>query len=190
MTFLLVSSFFELQAQRYSTAAGLRFGADQYGLSVRQRFLPNTNAEGLFTLNQREYRGTLLVAHHFPIFGRGFNFYLGGGGHYGELKDFGATYGVDAQMGVEWKVPATPIIVSAEVKPAYHIQHENWFDLQGAISVHYIILKDTRAQRKKARAKRKRKKERAKRKKERLERRDQYGRLHPIKEFFKKDREQ
>lgn len=159
-------------AQKYSTALGLRFGNQNYGITVKQRIFKTVAVEGLMTAGERELLGTFLVVNHFPILGRGLNLYAGGGGHLGGLKDFGPVLGIDAMVGLEVKLPFMPLTVSADFKPAYHILHEDWFDASTAVSVRYIIGKDTKKQRVKKREKRKRKKERAKRRKERRKERE------------------
>jgi hypothetical protein len=164
---------FQALAQKYSTALGLRFGDGTYGITAKQRIFKTVAVEGLMTASERELLGTFLLVKHFPILGRGFNAYIGGGGHLGGLKDFGPVLGVDAMVGLEVKMPFMPLTASVDFKPAYHILHEDWFDAGTAVSVRYIIGKDTKEQRVKKREKRKRQKERAKRKKERLKEREE-----------------
>ncbi len=153
-------------AQKYSTALGLRFGNGNYGITAKQRIFRTVAVEGLMTASERELLGTFMLVKHFPIIGRGLNAYVGGGAHLGGLKDYGPVLGVDAMVGAEVKLPFMPLTVSADFKPAYHILHEDWFDAGAAISIRYIIGKDTKKQRVKKREKRKKKKARAKRKKE------------------------
>jgi len=162
----------QAEAQKYSTAVGLRFGNEKYGISMKQRIFKTLAVEGLMTAGERELVGTLMLVKHYPVLGRGLNVYLGGGGHLGGLKEFGPVLGIDAMVGMEVKLPFMPLTVSADFKPAYHILHEDWFEAGTAVSVRYIIGKDTKKQRVKKREKRKRKKERAKRKKERQKERE------------------
>lgn len=164
---------FQAAAQKYSTALGLRFGNQNYGITAKQRIFKTLAVEGMMTASERELLGTFMLVKHFPIIGRGLNAYIGGGGHIGGLKDFGPVLGVDAMLGLEIKIPFVPLTASVDFKPAYHIVHEDWFDAGTAVSVRYIIGKDTKKQRVKKREKRKRKKERAKRKKERLKEREE-----------------
>lgn len=157
----------QVMAQKYSTALGLRFSNQNYGITLKQRIFKTVAVEGLMTAGEREIVGTFMIVNHFPIIGRGLNFYAGGGGHLGGLKDFGPVLGIDAMVGLEVKLPFMPLTVSADFKPAYHILHEDWFDANTAVSVRYIIGKDTKKQRVRKREKRKRKRDREKRKKER-----------------------
>jgi hypothetical protein len=94
---------------------------------------------------------------------------LGAGGHIGNLKDFGTTYGLDLMIGVEWKLPALPLTISIDMKPSYNLQDQDWFEFPAAISVHYVLAKETKAKRKKVRKKRKKRKERQERREDRRE---------------------
>ncbi len=161
-------------AQKYGTSAGIRFGDKRFGVSVRQQMLKRTTAELMFEFSPDEIQGTILPKYHFPILGKGLNLFVGAGAHVGSLKDFGVTYGVDAMVGLEMKLPVLPITISADFKPGYHFRHEDWFELPGAVSVHYIISKDTREKRVKARKKRKRRKERQELREERKESRQNW----------------
>nr|WKN34078.1 hypothetical protein K4G66_16995 [Tunicatimonas sp. TK19036] len=159
-------------AQKYSTAAGLRVDGDQLGITMKQRVFRSFALEGMLTGNDREMRGTLLLENHYPLIGKGLNFYVGGGGHLGGLDDFGPVMGVDAIMGAELKIPLLRLVVSADVKPAYHISHEENFDYSTAISVRYVLGKEGKNQRQKARAQRKRKRERLKTRSDKVKERE------------------
>jgi hypothetical protein len=173
-------------AQKYSTAAGIRFGNNQYGITVKQRIFKTVSAEGLLTGNRRELTGTLLLLKHYPILGRGFNAYLGGGAHLGALQDFGPTLGVDAMLGLEMKFPFLPLIISADVKPAYHILHEDWFNFNTAVSVRYVLGKDKKKQRQRTRRRRKRRREREKRREERRQEKQTFWERIGVNDLFEK----
>lgn len=129
-------------AQRYKTAAGLRIGSDEFGFTIQQKILEKTTLEGLVTASPREITATILGEQHFPMLGQRFNYYLGGGAHGGRLKDYGAIYGVDAIVGLEYKVNGLPFLLSADLKPAIHFRHEEWFNMGGAFSIRYVIIKE------------------------------------------------
>jgi hypothetical protein len=160
-------------AQKYSTAVGLRMGNGRYGISAKQRILRSLAAEGIVSVGNQEVVGTVLLQKHIPLLGRGFNMYIGGGAHLGGLKDYGPIMGVDAMVGLEMKVPFLPFTASVDFKPAYHIIHEDWFDMNTAVSVRYIVGKDKKKQRQRARKKRRRRRERRKEREERREIRDE-----------------
>ncbi|UOQ75641.1 hypothetical protein MUN84_13265 [Hymenobacter sp. 5516J-16] len=83
---LVASSAF---AQKYRTAAGLRFSKNNYGLTVQQKVLEKTTLEGLALVGSREVSATLLAEQHFGILGPSLNYYFGAGGHLGNNKDTG-----------------------------------------------------------------------------------------------------
>lgn len=131
-------------AQRYRTAAGIRLGDEQVGFTVQQRIFPKTTLEGLAVAGAREVTGTVLIEQHFPMLGKRFNYYVGGGAHVGTLKDYGAIYGFDGIMGIEYKVNGLPFLLSTDLKPAFHLRHEDWFNFGGAFSIRYVIVKDNK----------------------------------------------
>ena len=191
--FLLFPCVFPLQAQKYNTAVGLRFGNNHYGITARQRVLRRTSLEGLIIVDPLQYNGTLLLQQHFPIIGRGFNIYMGPGVHVGEQKETGRFYGVDIVIGAEMKLPALPFIVSADIKPAYHFDHGEWFDFSTALSIHYVIGKDTKSKKDREKRKKKRLKERQKRdkqknkQKEKRQKERERGNVDPDKSFWNFD---
>ncbi|MGV3538938.1 MAG: hypothetical protein ACO1OQ_03960 [Rufibacter sp.] len=129
-------------AQRYKTAAGLRIGSEEVGVTVQQKILEKTTLEGMLTAAPREVTATILAERHFPMLGQRFNYYLGGGVHGGNMKDYGAIYGFDAIAGIEYKINGLPFLLSGDIKPAFHLRHEKWFNLGGAFSIRYVIVKE------------------------------------------------
>jgi len=134
-------------AQKYRTAAGARFESDRFGLTVQQKLHEKGTLEGIVSLGSREVSGTVLYEWHFPLLGRRFNYYLGAGGHVGNLKDHGAFTGADAILGIEYKVNGLPFLLSADLKPAVHINHEDWVQLSSGISVRYVLVKEKKKKR-------------------------------------------
>ncbi|OWP64744.1 hypothetical protein CDA63_03005 [Hymenobacter amundsenii] len=132
----------EAHAQKYITAAGLRLGGGQYGLTVQQKILPKTTLEGLALASSRELSGTVLIERHFGILGPSLNYYLGGGAHLGSHKDDGGFGGFDAIIGAEYKVAFLPVVLSADFKPTIEINSADWARFPTAISVRYIIIKE------------------------------------------------
>ncbi|MFD2246873.1 hypothetical protein [Pontibacter ruber] len=142
MTLILLSIVSVGNAQKYRTAAGIRLDGKQFGITVQQKLHEKGTLEGIAAVGSREFSGTLLYEWHFPILGRGLNYYLGAGGHVGNLKDSGVFTGADAIAGIEYKVNFLPFVLSADVKPAVHINHEDWVNLTTGISIRYIIVKE------------------------------------------------
>ncbi len=164
---LLLFSTLSASAQKYSTAIGVRFGNNHYGVTAKQKIFKQTTLEGILAAYSSDFSSTLLIEQHFPLIGKGFNLYTGAGAHFGEQKEQGKYYGYDVILGAEMKLPGLPILISADIKPAYQINHSDWFTFSTALSAHYIIAKDSKKKRQKARERRKRKKERLERREER-----------------------
>lgn len=135
-------------AQKYRTAAGLRIQKEGFGLSVQQKIMERTTLEGILGFSNREVSGTLLVEKHFPFLGKGFNYYLGGGAHVGNLKNNGAFFGGDAIIGTEMKLPLFPLVLSLDLKPAVHVNHEDWFNIGGGFTIRYILVKEKKEKKK------------------------------------------
>lgn len=136
------------QAQKYRTAAGIRLGGDEFGATLQQKLHEKGTIEGIAMISSREYSGTALYQWHFPILGKRLNYYLGAGGHVGKLKDQGVFTGVDGILGIEYKINGLPFLLSADVKPAVHINHEDWVKLATGISVRYVILAEKKEKKK------------------------------------------
>ena len=137
----------EALAQKYRTTAGVRFGRQQVGFTAQQLILPNSTLEFLGMIGSRDANATLLFEQHFPILGRGLNYYVGGGGHVGSLKDHGTYVGADAILGIETKIPIFRLTVSADIKPAVHAGHEDWFTWETGLSLRYIVVKEKKKKR-------------------------------------------
>ncbi|MBC5775774.1 hypothetical protein H8S95_16995 [Pontibacter sp. KCTC 32443] len=139
---LLAGISIQANAQKYRTAAGARFESDKVGFSIQQKVHERGTIEGIASLGEREYSGTALYEWHFPLLGERFNYYLGVGAHVGNLKDHGVFTGADAILGIEYKVNGLPFLLSADIKPAFHLNHEDWVGLSSGVSVRYVILKE------------------------------------------------
>jgi hypothetical protein len=131
-----------VQAQKYITAAGVRISKQQLGLTVQQRVLPKSTIELIGSVGSNEYSGTALFERHYPIITKGLNYYLGAGAHVGKIKDRGGFYGGDVILGAEMKLPFLPLTLSADLKPAFHAHHTDWFTFGGGFSVRYILIKE------------------------------------------------
>jgi hypothetical protein len=174
LSFILLLLSTQLSAQKYGTAVGPRIGDARFGLSVKQRILPRFSAEAMTDLESNSIQFAIIPKYHMPITGDGFNIFFGAGMHVGGLKEYGKTYGYDLMAGIEWKIPALPLVLAADVKPAYHLSHENWFEFPATISVHYAITRETKEKRLKDKERRKKRKARRERRKERRENRQEW----------------
>lgn len=141
MVCLLLGISVASEAQKYRTAAGVRIESDRFGLTLQQKLHERGTIEAIAAVGSREYSATGLYEWHFPLLGERFNYYLGAGAHIGNLKDSGVFTGGDVILGVEYKVNGLPFLLSADVKPAFHINHEDWIQLSSGISVRYVLVK-------------------------------------------------
>jgi hypothetical protein len=133
---------YSVSAQKYRTALGPRFGRSDFGVSLQQKIKDRTTLEGIFSAGNREVTGTVLIEQHFPLMGKGFNYYLGAGAHVGNLKDSGGFYGGDLILGSEMKLPLLPLVLSLDVKPAFHANHTDWLTFGGGFTLRYILVKE------------------------------------------------
>jgi hypothetical protein len=128
-------------AQKYNTAAGVRLGGGNYGITVQQRVASRVTIEGIAGLREREYSGTVLGEYHFGILGPSLNYYFGAGGHLGHNKDTGDFGGFDGIVGVEYKVAFLPIALSFDFKPSYEINSDDYARFPTAFSIRYVFAK-------------------------------------------------
>ncbi len=128
-------------AQKYNTAAGVRLGGGNYGITLQQRVASRITIEGIAGLREREYSGTVLGEYHFGILGPSLNYYFGAGGHLGNNKDTGGFGGLDALVGVEYKVAFLPVVLSFDFKPSYEINSADYARFPTAFSIRYVFIK-------------------------------------------------
>ena len=137
-------------AQRYNTAVGARIDRSMLGITVKQRVFKTVTVEGILAGNSDAMVGTVLLEKHYPILGRGLNAYMGGGVHLGGAEQGGTLLGPDLLLGVEFKLPFMPLTVAGDLKPSYHIRtvpreesNISRINFSTALSVRYVIGKET-----------------------------------------------
>ena len=140
LLFLLALSQ-QATAQKYNTALGARLGGGNYGITLQQRVAPRVTIEGIAGLREREYSGTVLVQYHFGILGPSLNYYFGAGGHAGHNKDTGGFSGLDAMVGVEYKVAIIPVVLSFDFKPSLEFGNDDYARFPTAFSIRYVLFK-------------------------------------------------
>jgi hypothetical protein len=138
---LLVGLSQQAFAQKYDTALGARLGGGNYGITLQQRVASRVTIEGIAGLGQREYSGTVLGEYHFGILGPSLNYYFGAGGHVGHNKDTGGFSGLDALVGVEYKVAFLPIAISFDFKPTLEFAGDDYARFPTAFSIRYVLFK-------------------------------------------------
>ncbi len=161
-------------AQRYGTAAGLRFGntsnSRTVGLTVQQRVFKNTTIEGILQSDfARNTTAHGMIQQHQRIISKRLNYYYGAGMSFGNEESFvknaetntidhtynNATMGADLILGLEFTV--LKINLSVDYKPNINIVgREQWYQGQVGISARSVIVKSAtqkKRQRQRARAK-------------------------------------
>ncbi|RZK28035.1 MAG: hypothetical protein EOO63_12135 [Hymenobacter sp.] len=128
-------------AQKYNTALGARLGGGNYGITLQQRVASRVTIEGIAGLREREYSGTVLGEYHFGILGPSLNYYFGAGGHVGHNKDTGGFSGLDALVGVEYKVAFLPVVLSFDFKPSLEFSSDDYARFPTAFSIRYVFLR-------------------------------------------------
>ncbi len=156
------------EAQRYISALGIRGGKNQFlngasqiGLTYQQRFTKHSTIEVIGLYDLVSFSATGLLEFHTPIITKGFNYYIGFGAHLGHHQDTGVYPGIDAILGLEWKISGIPLVLSYDVKPAFHLNHNKAVQFNTGVSVRYVIITE------KALKKKQREKEKMKRKEKR-----------------------
>jgi len=142
---LLVGLARPAAAQKYRTAAGVRSGGGNYGLTIQQLVLPKTTLEGLAMFAPRERSATLMAERHFGILGPSLNYYFGAGGHYGRHRDDGQFWGFDGIIGAEYKIAFLPFVLAIDFKPTIEYGSADWNRFPTAFSVRYIFIKQKKA---------------------------------------------
>ena len=158
-------------AQRYNTALGARIDRSMLGITAKQRVFKTVAVEGILAGNTEAMIGTVLLEKHYPIVGRGLSAYMGGGVHLGGAESGGTILGPDIILGAEFKLPFMPLLLSADLKPAYHfrtVSNEETgisrINFSTAISVRYVIGKETSKDRKRYRERKRGRRDREKEK--------------------------
>ena len=152
--FLLILSATGLQAQKYTTTAGVRIGSG-IGLTVQQKLWGKTTFEGI--LNQKFDRNEIiftgLLQQHQQLISKRFNFYMGAGPHFGWNSNFETEEGRQAFMGVTGIVGVEFTVarfnITYDFKPALNINNGyQTFDPQTALSVRYVLIKHKKKKKK------------------------------------------
>ena len=136
-------------AQSYITAGGIRIG-NNFGLTLQQRVFENFTLEAIAQANKTSYSATLLgEMHRKLLWQKRFNYYFGGGGHYGGYRK--ATNNTDAIYGVTGIVGAEGTFggwnVSIDYKPTYHLAHatnEPMVAHDFGLSIRFVIIKQNK----------------------------------------------
>jgi hypothetical protein len=155
-------------AQRYGTAAGIRFGNSEFnrtiGLSLQQRVFERVTLEAILQSDfSRNTNFSLLAERHRPIISKRFNYYYGGGISLGIEESFvknedtrqidhtfgNSTLGMDLIGGIEFTVANT--VLSLDYKPNINLSgRSEFYRGQVGISARTVLVK-SKEQKKKQR---------------------------------------
>lgn len=138
---LLLTVLSSVSAQNYKTGIGARVGFFN-GLTVKHFLSPNNAVEGILNFRWDGVIITGLYEWQTPLpNARGFDYYLGLGGHIGFFDDYewddddddddrSTVVGVDLIIGLEYTFPSAPFTIGLDYKPAFNFIGDNhiWAD--------------------------------------------------------------
>lgn len=138
---LLLTVLSSVSAQNYKTGIGARVGFFN-GLTVKHFLSPNNAVEGILNFRWDGVIITGLYEWQTPLpNARGFDYYLGLGGHIGFFDDYewddddddddrSTVVGVDLIIGLEYTFTSAPFTIGLDYKPAFNFIGDNhiWAD--------------------------------------------------------------
>jgi hypothetical protein len=153
VSFLFITT--RSQAQDYQTAAGLKFGGYENGISGKFFMVKDIAIEGIIGFRQHGLVLTGLyeihqVAFNVPML----KFYYGAGAHVGSVgagayrRFNGDDYiytnsqlllGLDGVLGLEYLIPKSPIAVSVDLNPRVELAKGPFFDTAPGLGVKYVF---------------------------------------------------
>ena len=150
---LLFSKF--SNAQDYKTAAGLKFGGFENGISLKYFTEQDVALEGILGFRENGVVITGLYEIHQEAFGVSeLKFYYGAGAHIGAIgsgiyrryNGYDETYnksqillGVDGVVGLEYNVPGIPVAISLDLNPRIELAAGPFLDLAPALGLKYTF---------------------------------------------------
>ena len=138
-----------LHSQKYRSTIGIRLGED-IGISAQLRLFKHTTVEAILGPDHESHDLSLylLGKRHFPIIGRGLNFYLGAGPfrQVAQNSESENRNGLALQAGVELRI--SRMVLGWDFLPAYHFQDvDQPLRYQTAVSLKYILIREKRNKR-------------------------------------------
>lgn len=114
------------QAQDYRWAVGIRAASYTTGLTVKRTFGANAIEGMLVFPYDSGFNFGLIYERRIPVISDGFGFYYGGGMHIGSW-DHDFNVGIDAIVGLEYKLRKAPVAFSVDYKPMYDFAKDSKF---------------------------------------------------------------
>ncbi len=152
-SFLLIGK--RSNAQDYKTAAGLKFGGYENGISVKYFTTNDIALEGVLGFRSHGAVVTGLFEIHQEAFGvKELRFYYGAGAHIGAVgsglyrrfngddeyyDDSHILLGVDGVLGLEYVIPQSPIAVSLDLNPRAELATGPFFDIAPGLGIKYTF---------------------------------------------------
>lgn len=137
---LLLAITTSISAQNYKTGIGARVGFFN-GITVKHFVSPTNAVEGILNFRWDGVIVTGLYEWQYSLpNARGFDYYLGVGGHIGFFDDYewddddhdgtSTVAGVDLILGLEYTFPTAPFTIGLDYKPAFNFIGDNhiWAD--------------------------------------------------------------
>lgn len=130
-------------AQKYRTAVGLRLARPDLGITVTQRLAERTTLEVLGSAANNDLTLTVLGRQHTGLLGHALNLYAGVGPHLGDTQNRGTYVGGTLALGIEWKIPIFPLVISYDWMPSISSNNrEKRFNNSTGVSVRYVLFKE------------------------------------------------
>lgn len=108
-------------SQNYTHAIGVRVGGSNGAITYKQHLQAGNAFEVMAWINWTSgFSAAGLYEWTMPVINNDFNFYYGVGGHLGVYENAFAI-GIDAIVGLEYKIPNVPLAFSIDYKPAINI---------------------------------------------------------------------
>ena len=140
---LLLAAAPAAQAQKYRTALGVRLARPDLGITVTQRLAERATLEVLGSAADNDLTLTVLGRGHTGILGHALNLYAGLGPHIGNTQERGSYVGGTLAVGIEWKIPLFPIVLSYDWMPAISSANRaKRFNNSTGISIRYVLFKE------------------------------------------------
>jgi hypothetical protein len=153
VSFLLISK--TSSAQDYKTAVGLKFGGYENGVAVKYFIMNDVALEGIAGFRDHGLVITGLYEFHQEAFGvHELKFYYGAGAHIGAIgsgvyQRFNGDnqpynrstilLGVDGVLGLEYKIPKSPIAISLDLNPRAELATGPFFDIAPGLGLKYTF---------------------------------------------------
>lgn len=139
----------------YSTAAGLRMGGYEYGISVKHFITSNTALEGILGFRH----GGLVFTGFYEKSAIAFaepslTWFYGAGAHIGGISaktyyraygndryyaDGGILIGADGILGLEFQIPELPVSTSLDLHPRLELARGPFLNLEAALTIRYTF---------------------------------------------------